>query len=232
MERLVGSKWEGGLLKIDGPELKHLRALRLKKGDEVEVFCEDKLYLARISTISGDSALCSILEELDQPLPKPQVVLYQCLPIELRLMDEVVDRASQAGVAKLVPLFCKRGFNGKINLEEKLNRWKRVSLASFKQCKRPKPMEIEEPIKLTDLYPREEVSLVLDSFAGSLTIRDIDLSKDTYGLLVGPEGGLTREEVDLLKSRGFLTLFLRPYILRTEMAGAVASALIMNLAKG
>ena len=90
-------------------------------------------------------------------------------------------------------------------------------------------MEIDNPVKLTDLYPKEEVSLVLDNFGGSLSIKEIDLNKESYGIVVGPEGGFSQEEVELLKSRGFLTLLLKPYIYRSEMAGAVATALIMNL---
>lgn len=231
MERLVCSEREGSLLRIVGSEFKHLKALRLKEGDKLEVYCESKLYLAVLSQVRGDYALCSIMEELEAHLPKPMVLLYQCVPVELGLMDEVVDRASQSGALKLVPVICKRGFQGRVKIEEKMERWKRISLASFKQCKRPRPMEIDSPVKLTDLYPKEEVSLVLDNFEGSLSIKEIDLSKGSYGIVVGPEGGFSQEEVELLKSRGFLTLLLKPYIYRSEMAGAVATALIMNLAE-
>ncbi len=231
MERLICTQREGNLLKISNSEFRHLKALRLKEGERLEVYCEDKLYLAVISQINKDHALCSILEEIEKPLAKPIVVVYQCLPIELKLMDEVIERVSQAGAFKLVPVICKRGFQGRSKVEEKLERWKRVSLASFKQCKRPRPMEIDSPVKLTDLYPKEEVSLVLDNFGGSLSIKEIDLSKESYGIVVGPEGGFSQEEVELLKSRGFLTLLLKPYIYRSEMAGAVATALIMNLAE-
>jgi len=229
MERLVCSQREGDLLKISGSEFRHLKALRLRKGEQLEVYCENKLYLAVISHIGKDYVLCHTIEELDLPLPKPQVVLYQCLPVELGLMEEVIDRVSQAGAFKLVPVICKRGFQGRSKIEEKMERWHRISLASFKQCKRPKPMEIDNPVKLTDLYPKEEVSIVLDNFGGSLSIKEIDLNKESYGIVVGPEGGFSQEEVELLKSRGFLTLLLKPYIYRSEMAGAVATALIMNL---
>ncbi|HAV39954.1 MAG: RsmE family RNA methyltransferase [Aquificaceae bacterium] len=229
MERLICAQREGSLLKISNSEFKHLKALRLKEGERLEVYCEDKLYLAVISQINKDYALCSILEEIEKPPTKPTIVVYQCIPIELSLMDEVIDRVSQAGAFKLAPVICKRGFKEISKIKEKMERWRRISLASFKQCKRPRPMEIDSPVKLTDLYPREEVSLVLDNFGGSLSIKDIDLSRESYGIVVGPEGGFSQEEVELLKNRGFLTLILKPYIYRSEMAGAVATALIMNL---
>lgn len=232
MERFLCSKREGELLRISDSEFRHLKALRLREGERLEVYCEGRLYLATLSQIGKNYALCSIIEELAVHLPKPKVVIYQCVPVELRLMDEVIERTSQAGAFKLVPVICKRGFQGRSKIEEKMERWRRISLASFKQCKRPIPIEIDGPIELTRLYPKEEVSLVLDNFGGSLSIKEIDLSKESYGIVVGPEGGFSQEEVELLKSRGFLTLLLKPYIYRSEMAGAVATALIMNLAEG
>ncbi|MFN3599591.1 MAG: RsmE family RNA methyltransferase [Aquificaceae bacterium] len=232
MERLLCSRREGSIFIIDGSEFKHLKALRLREGERIEVFCEDKLFLAHISKITNSYALCSVVEELPLLLPKPYVVLYQCIPTELSLMEEVIDRASQSGVFKLVPLFCKRGFHGKAQVQEKMERWYRLSLTSFKQCKRPKSIQIEKPMELADLYPREEASFVLDNFGGSLSIKEIDLSKESYGIVVGPEGGFSQEEVKLLKDRGFVPILLKPYIFRTEMAGAVATAIIMNIANG
>ncbi|MCS7196976.1 MAG: RsmE family RNA methyltransferase [Aquificaceae bacterium] len=231
MERLLCNKREENFLIVSGSEFKHLKALRLRKGEKFEVYCEGRLFLASLSEVLKDYAICSILEEIEKPLPKPSVVLYQCLPLDLRLMEEVVDRVSQAGAVRLVPLMCRRGFREIHKVEERLERWRKLSLASFKQCKRPKPMEVSTPLRLEDFKPEEEVLLLLDNFTANLTLRDIDLRSKSYGLVVGPEGGFSREEVDFLKSRGCLPLLLKPYVYRSEMAGAVAVALIMNLAR-
>ncbi len=230
MERFVCSHREGDFLIISGQEFKHFKALRLRRGDKLEVFCEGRLFLSLVLEIDKGQALCKLLEEVNIPLPEPEVNLYQCVPLDLRLMEEVIDRASQTGARSLVPVICKRGFQKLSLLEEKLERWKRLSLASFKQCKRPKPIEITSPIGLSELRAKEEVSLVLDNFSEGRRIKDLDLGKRSYGIVVGPEGGLAFEEVRALKNRGFETLLLKPHILRTEMAGAVAVALIMNLA--
>ncbi|MEJ7556419.1 MAG: RsmE family RNA methyltransferase [Aquificaceae bacterium] len=232
MERLICTGKEGDFLVISGQEFNHLKALRIKKGDRLEVFCENRLFLSVLMSIEKDYALCKPLEELSIPLPKPEVNLYQCVPLELKLMEEVIDRASQTGASLLIPVVCKRGFQKLSILEEKMERWKRLSLASFKQCKRPKPMEIGRPIRLFEIQAKEEVALVLDNFSAEADIKSLDLTKRSYGVLVGPEGGLSIEEVESLKSKGFKPLFLKPYILRTEMAGAIATALIMNLAEG
>ncbi|MEJ5339877.1 MAG: RsmE family RNA methyltransferase [Aquificaceae bacterium] len=230
MERLVCTGKEGELLLITGQEFNHFRALRLKKDDRLEVFCEGRLFLSLVVSVEKGCAFCRPLEEISIPLPEPEVNLYQCVPSDLKLMEEVIDRASQTGARSLVPVICKRGFQKPGLIEEKLERWKRLSLVSFKQCKRPAPMEIGRPVQLSGLRAKEEISLVLDNFSAELGIRELDMNRKSYGVVVGPEGGLSLEEVQALKDRGFKPLFLRPYILRTEMAGAVAIALIMNLA--
>lgn len=231
MERLLCSGREGELLVIEDKEFSHLKALRIKKGDRIEVFCEGKLFLCIVVSFEKSRALCQVIEELRLSPPEPAVVLYQCVPVELRLMDEVIDRASQTGVRLLVPVICRRGFQKLEVIKEKIERWKRLSLASFKQCKRPQPMEISSPVRLEDLKPQEELLIVLDNFSPGLTIKQVDKSRKSYGILVGPEGGLTAKEAHFLKTIGFVPLYLKPYILRTEMAGAVATALIMNLAE-
>ncbi len=230
MERLICSGKEGDFLVVGGQEFNHLKALRVKKGDRLEVFCEGRLFLSVLLSIEKGYALCKPLKEINIPLPKPEVNLYQCIPVELRLMEEVIDRASQTGANLLIPVVCKRGFQKLSIVEEKMERWKKLSLASFKQCRRPKPMEISRPIRLSEIEAKEELALVLDNFSAEADIKSLDLTKRSYGVLVGPEGGLSIEEVEFLKSKGFKPLFLKPYILRTEMAGAVAVALIMNLA--
>ena len=230
MERLICSGKEGDFLVVGGQEFNHLKALRIKKGDRLEVFCEGRLFLSVLLSIEKGYALCKPLKEINIPLPKPEVNLYQCVPVELKLMEEVIDRASQTGANLLIPVVCKRGFQKLSIVEEKMERWKKLSLASFKQCKRPKPMEIGRPIRLSEIEAKEELTLVLDNFSAEADIKSLDLTKKSYGVVIGPEGGLSIEEVELLKSKGFKPLFLKPYILRTEMAGAVAVALIMNLA--
>ncbi len=230
MHRFVSKEGSGEWLIIRGDELKHIKALRAKRGDPIEVFFNGKLYRAVLENIERDKAVCKKLEELPQTLPLPHVVLYQCLPIELRLMEEVIDRASQVGAVSLVPVISRRSFKDTKLLEKKLERWERISLSSFKQCKRPMPLKIEKPIRLQDLERREEISLLLDNFSAGKSIKEINLRAKSYGVLVGPEGGFSLEEVKELRDKGWISVFLRPYILRTEMAGAVAVAILMNLA--
>ncbi|MCX8076856.1 MAG: RsmE family RNA methyltransferase [Aquificaceae bacterium] len=231
MERLIGSEREGFFLIISGFEFKHLKALRLRESDSLEVFWEGRLFLTRIDRIGKDRAVCAIQRELDTSLPKPEVILYQCLPLDMRLMEEIIDRVSQAGAVRLVPLICERSFKDISKVEHKAERWKRLSLASFKQCKRPKPLEIAKPMKIDELKTAEECSFVLDNFGNGLKFKDINHRAKSYGLVVGPEGGFSLNEVELLKDRGFQPLLLKPYIYRSEMAGAVAVAIIMNLAE-
>ncbi|MCS7262032.1 MAG: 16S rRNA (uracil(1498)-N(3))-methyltransferase [Aquificaceae bacterium] len=228
MHRFLATR-KGNLLVISGQEFRHFRALRVKKGALVELLCEEDLFLASVLGVSKDCALCAPIQKVKKTTPTPQVVVYQCLPVELRLMEEVVDRLSQAGAVKLVPLLCERGSTAK-RPEEKLDKWRRLALSAFKQCGRPEPLEVASPVPLKEFVLQEELVFLLDNFNASRSIKEVDLTKHTYGLVVGPEGGFSRREVTLLVEKGCVPLLLKPYVYRTEMAGAVATALLMNLA--
>ncbi|RMH80118.1 MAG: 16S rRNA (uracil(1498)-N(3))-methyltransferase [Acidobacteria bacterium] len=230
MERLICSHRKGNLFILSGQELKHLRALRLKPGDALEVFCEGRVFLCTIRSLDRSQALCQIEEEIVPTPLKPTVILYQCVPVDIRKMDDIVDSVSQVGAERLVPVISSRSFQNERVIRERRDRWERLALSSMKQCKRPSPLIVDEPISLEDLEKREEVGLFLDSFSIERGIRDIPLGRDSYGVLVGPEGGLSVEEVKGLEGKGFLPVFIRPYIMRSEIAGTVAVALVINLA--
>ncbi len=229
MGRFIAQGVKGPYLILASYELEHIKALRLKEGDTVEVLHKDKLYRCQIATLGKGEVFCEILEELPFCMPKPSVVLYQCVPTHLSTMDEIVDKVSQAGAERLVPVISKRSFQRLEAILERYSRWERIALSAFKQCKRPLPLRIDKPVRIEDIRVEQEVALVFDNFQAKTYIKDVPSGKESYALLVGPEGGLTQEEVALLIKKGFLAVRLRPYILRVETASTVGVALVMNL---
>ncbi|WP_448587871.1 RsmE family RNA methyltransferase [Thermocrinis sp.] len=230
MDRFLGSKRSHGILLIEGEELNHLFAKRLKAGQELEVFVEGKLYLCTLEKLSRSYASCLIKREIENPTPLPMINLYQCVPVELKNMDLIVEKVSEVGAFKLTPVISDRSFQSKGVIEKKLERWKRIALASFKQCRRPKPLDIDQPIHLKDIRADAQLNLFLDSFEKERSIKDLNLNGiKTINLVVGPEGGFTSQESEFLKSLGFLPIRLYPYILRSETASILGVGLLMNL---
>ena len=229
MERFIADEIRGSYLVLAPSEAKHLRALRLKEGSTIQALHEGSLYTCKIVKIGRGEVLCEILEVETPTLPKPSVVLYQCVPIHLNTMDEIIDKVSQVGAERLVPVISKRSFQKMEAILDRYSRWERIALSAFKQCKRPLPLKIDKPVRIEHIKVEQKVALVFDNFEAKASLRDVPLWEESYALLVGPEGGLTQEEVSLLKDRGFLPVLLRPYIMRVETASTVAVALIMNL---
>lgn len=230
MDRFIATKKIGNTLIIEGEELKHIFAKRVKIGQELEIFFEDKLYLCLIEKLTKKSALCSVIKELELAIPLPFITLYQCVLVELRAMDFIVEKVSEVGAYRLVPTLSKRSFQDIQTINKRMERWKRVALSAFKQCKRPKPLEIGPPTRLEELRADYDLNLLLDNFGGEKSLKDLNLNGvKTVSMVVGPEGGFTRQESELLRERGFIPIKLYPYILRSETAALLGVGLIMNL---
>jgi 16S rRNA (uracil1498-N3)-methyltransferase len=229
LDRFIASAKVGDTLIIEGEELQHILAKRIKAGQKLELFFEDKLYLCLLEKLTKKSALCSVIKELELNIPLPFITLYQCVPLELRTMDFIVEKVSEVGAYRLVPTLSKRSFQDIPTINKRMERWKRVALSAFKQCKRPKPLEIGHPTKLEELRADYDLNILLDNFGGEKSPKDLNLRElKTVSLVVGPEGGFTRQESELLRERGFIPIKLYPYILRSETAALLGVGLIMN----
>jgi 16S rRNA (uracil1498-N3)-methyltransferase len=229
LDRFIASAKIGDTLIIEGEELQHIFAKRIKVGQKLELFFEDKLYLCFLEKLTKKSALCSVIKELELNIPLPFITLYQCVPVELRTMDFIVEKVSEVGAYRFVPTLSKRSFQDIPTINKRMERWKRVALSAFKQCKRPKPLEIGHPTKLEELRADYDLNLLLDNFGGEENPKDLNLrGLKTVSLVVGPEGGFTRQESELLHDRGFIPIKLYPYILRSETAALLGVGLIMN----
>jgi 16S rRNA (uracil1498-N3)-methyltransferase len=229
LDRFIASAKIGDTLIIEGEELQHIFAKRIKVGQKLELFFEDKLYLCFLEKLTKKSALCSVIKELELNIPLPFITLYQCVPVELRTMDFIVEKVSEVGAYRFVPTLSKRSFQDIPTINKRMERWKRVALSAFKQCKRPKPLEIGHPTKLEELRADYDLNLLLDNFGGEENPKDLNLrGLKTVSLVVGPEGGFTRQESELLHDRGFIPVKLYPYILRSETAALLGVGLIMN----
>jgi 16S rRNA (uracil1498-N3)-methyltransferase len=230
LDRFIATAKIDNTLIVEGEELRHVFAKRIKVGRELELFFEDKLYLCLLEKLTKKSAFCIVIKELELATPLPFITLYQCVPVELKTMDFIVEKVSEVGASRLVPTLSKRSFQDIQTINRRMERWKRVALSAFKQCKRPKPLEIGHPTKLEELRADCDLNLLLDNFGGEKNPKDLNLKGvKTVSLVVGPEGGFTRQESELLRERGFIPIKLYPYILRSETAALLGVGLIMNL---
>jgi 16S rRNA (uracil1498-N3)-methyltransferase len=216
-------------------EAHHLiHVLRAALGDEVRVFDGGgREWIGRVSAIGPKTASIEIAHETT-PAAEPHVRLTLAIGLlKGEQMDTVVRDATMLGASKIVPLTTAH-----VSVPSRarksttvLERWRRVAIASAKQCGRAVVPLIEDATTLPDLLGRAEfgvtVMLVEPSARSS---RDTPLSAAaaaasrpmTALVLIGPEGGWSKAELDVAATKGARFTTLGPRTLRAETAPTVA----------
>ncbi|MEN3033853.1 MAG: RsmE family RNA methyltransferase [Aquificaceae bacterium] len=226
MSAILGGAREGKYVKVEGDRLKHIRALRFKRGDECKLIVEGELFRCKLIKLAKDYVLFETIESLGKREAKRQIAVFQAITEDLRFMDVAIDVLSQAGAKELIPVFVKRGISPKVQIDKRLLRWQRIALASMQQCERSEPLYIKEPIKLEDISPKGQgIALSLNAKAG---IKNLEPTQE-ISIFVGPEGGLDSSEEELLETKGFIKVKLEPFVIKSAFAGAFACSIVQNL---
>jgi 16S rRNA (uracil1498-N3)-methyltransferase len=194
-----------------------LKVLRGRAGDFLEVVdAERRLFAAELR--GGNEA--AILEALATPAEDVEISLYQAVPKGGR-MDLVVEKATEVGVARIVPLVTERGVVKP--RDGKVERWRRVAEAAARQSLRLRVPEVLGPVYLLEAIRGAGGEGVLLHNALDLDPLEAVISSPV-SLFVGPEGGWSEEELRLAEEVGVAFARLGPYRLRSETAGMVAVA--------
>ena len=193
-------------VRLSAEESKHAaRVLRLAAGDRVTVFDDAETWSGEIESL-GPPVAVRLLERLPRP-SLPKVVVAAAAPKGARL-DWMIEKLAELGVAAFQPVRFARGV-----VEPgagKLRRIEKIALAAAKQSGAP-VMAILEEI--------DAAALPADAVLADPAARE-PLGPGAGTVVVGPEGGLTREEEARFTRRGSLG----PTILRVETAAVVAAA--------
>lgn len=225
-----------GRVTITGPDIVHImKVLRLGPGDTLTVLDgRGKIYEAVIEQAGKEAVICAVTSESYAGGASPvRITLVQGLPKGDK-MDLIVQKATELGVYRLIPLVCDRSV---VKLEgdkpqRRIERWQRIAREAAKQCRRPDVPEILPPadweevlsgihVNTAALIPWEEENL--ESLKKVLGEKE---SREDFYVFIGPEGGFTPAEVDLARSHGIRPVTLGPRILRTETAGLAVLAII------
>src|SRR5579885_2503704 len=196
-------------------------------------------WLCAVSRSSRAGVEVTVLERRPGKSESPvRIILCQGLLKSARF-EWILEKGTELGVASFVPLLCRRSMSG---LEEtgpaKLQRWQRIIQEAAEQCGRARLPELlpirplmhalnDIPPGATALMPWEEEHTT--SLRTALRAADrFAESPTTVILFIGPEGGLTAEEVTLGRRHGVQSVTLGPRILRAETAALAAIANIMH----
>jgi len=226
-------------LTIDGEEAKHiLQVLRYKTGDVISVVDgRGTRYNVLIEKTSEEHLQGKIISSiLSENEPICQVTLAQAVCRNER-MDFLIEKATEIGVSSIIPILTERSLirvSGSSREKNKMDRWRRLAIASMKQSLRTVLPEIQNIIKFEELLPRIrnfDLCLIASLEKDSKSIKECEELRKNKGrilLVVGPETGFSEDELSQAKEYGALPITLGARRLRTETAGVVFLSLVLH----
>ncbi len=218
---------EKGMLRIEGDEVRHIRrVLRLRTGDEIIVFDGSaKEYEGMIVEDGPSSVVIRIQNILSSKKESPLEITLAQSVLKGEKMDYLIQKATELGVKEIIPFFSSRSVPilEKSKSLRRHRRWERIAIEASKQSGRgviPKIEPLQDYSEMLQNIPPDFLRLILWEKEGARLKEVLGGLKEKIKIffIVGPEGGLSQEEVDLAKEKGFIPITLGKRILRSETA--------------
>lgn len=219
---------------IEGDDAKHIaKSLRMRIGEALTV-CDTKGndYNCTISAVLDGRVELNI-ENIVKTVSEPSVhvTLFQCLTKGDK-MDLIVRQAVEMGVSEVIPTVSQNCVSrpDEKQLNKKQERWQRIADEAAGQSGRGILPKVLNAVSLADVAKK------LQSFdrsyffyeLGGESVSKIASRVKNIAIIIGPEGGFSAAEAEMLKSAGAITSTLGPRILRAETAPVAAVSLIMH----
>lgn len=220
---------EGVAIELDASQANYLgNVMRLGVDAELLVFDgQSGEWLARIAEAGKKRMTLSVERQAREPETIPDVWLAFA-PVKRAQTDWLVEKATELGAARLIPVMTRRTIAERVKLE----RMEAIAIEAAEQCGRTRLPDIEEPRSLAQLLAHRDAARTIyfaDENGG-------EWSPDAFTagpciILTGPEGGFTEEEREAIRSApNAVAISLGPRILRAETAALASLAVYMAVA--
>ena len=227
------------IIKNDYNHIKNV--LRKKIGDKLTI-CNsenEKEYFTIIEEIREDSIVCNIIEEVDNNVESNiNITIFQGLPKSDK-MELIIQKCVEIGVKRFVPVNMERAIVKLTNNDiiKKCERWNKIAEVASKQSGRNLIPQVKKVVNYNEFINlakdldllivcyEEEKNLTLKQ-----TLKDIknNFNELNIGVLIGPEGGITPKEIELIKqNENTKIVTIGKRILRTETVALVVSGIIL-----
>lgn len=219
------------VLPLEPPQAHFLKTvLRLEVGRRLLVFNgRDGEWLAKIIELDRKRGKLQLLRQTRMQEPEPELWLAFA-PIKAGRIDWLVEKATELGASRLLPVLTERTIVERVKLE----RLQTHAREAAEQCERLTLPEIEPPRSLDDLLRRwpagRRLLLAAERSEAPPLPQVLQQGKPPLGLLVGPEGGFTEAELKRLAAHDDVqAVALGPRILRSETAALAGLAVLQAL---
>jgi 16S rRNA (uracil1498-N3)-methyltransferase len=223
----------GSLVELDGPEGKHaVQVRRMREGEAIQLSDGKGLRVrGTVAELSGSTLKLQVTKVIKEELPSRRITLVQALAKGDR--DELaIQAATELGATGIIPWQASRSISrwDGPKIAKGQARWQQIVSEAAKQSLRAYTPEVENIVdtkELAEIVSNFDLVLVLDTSA-TATVAGVGIpSSGSIALVVGPEGGIERSELDALQASGAKLVSLGANVLRTSTAGPALIAALM-----
>lgn len=223
-------------IEITGDNFNHIKnVLRCNVGDKIKIVVKgESKYLCVVKKILKESIICNIENKIDENYESSvKIDIYQGVPKSDK-MEYIIQKCTELGAHNFIPVNLKRCVVKLNNKDEikKITRWNKIAEAAAMQSGREYIPNVEKIINLDQLcniIPKYDIVIVAYEEEKNNYLKDIIRNRDiqNIALIIGPEGGLDKVEVQKLKDNGAIIISLGNRILRTETTPIAMTSIIM-----
>lgn len=219
----------GKILIKEKSDCNHIQNVyRLNVGDKLRIVDGEYEYFTEIIEISKKEVAVKILEKNEDTYSLNINIDVAMGILKNDKMNLAIQKLTEIGVKSIIPLKTERVV---VKINEKKEKWDTVARETLKQCKGVKFTEILPVKKLAkiDYKKYDKIIFAYENSNESKSLSEIIKQEDKNILyIIGPEGGITLEEVEFLKNNGAVEISLGKRILRAETAAIVVCGIIAN----
>ena len=231
MQRCFVNSKENNNFILDENDSYHLtKVMRMKKNDLVEVVYDNDVYLTKI--IDFNPIKVSIIKKINSINSLIlKITICQSLVKESK-MDLILEKSTELGAYSFIPLKVKNSIiKGSDNdFKKKVIRWSKIVESASCQSKRNNIPLVNEVLRIDEVIELDfDLKILCTVNEVSRSLKNILQNNKNYGtmiIVIGPEGGFTKEEEEKFKVNGFVSASLGNLVLRTETASICALSMI------
>ena len=206
---------EGAVVALGDEERHHAHVVRVREGEPIEVFNGRDSFDAIYE--NGD---VRIVRKTANREPQTAIALAMSI-IHLEKFELVLQKATELGIAAIIPMVTERCEVRPERYRGKHERWQKIIFEAVKQSGRARIPTLDQPRSFDDVLSRPDAKVIFDAEAPPT-------SGQPSTLLIGPEGGWSDEELQRARTAGCLFQQLGPRRLRAETAAIVATAFALR----
>ena len=206
-------------LKIEVENFHHcITVLKHRSNDNIIIFDKDENeFFCKIIKVHKEH----MVVETQYLRPKSstqqlELKVYQSIP-KGRAIEEIIEKSVELGVKEFTPVISSRTIK---RSNEVKKRWFEIIKTSTKQCGRSDLMTISEPISYSDIFDKKnsELNIIFYENSQNRITKELFRPIKDVSIIIGPEGGFSRDEINLANKNGFVDLSLGNTILRSSTA--------------